>query len=194
MDGKQRTLTLCSFVNDEFTLSPKIEVAEIGGFPLASQSFLDLPSKLRNKILNYQLSFAIMDPLTEEQRARVFYMRNQSVHLSKMDLSRAILDKKSRDILTALCGHPFMQEKITMSVKARRNRDDLKVILQYLILKAKPNTGFSANEIMDFCSELKEGKELKISEKEVTAMLDYLNMAFEVKSALLKKIHLSSVM
>jgi len=115
LDGKQRTLTLCSFVNDEFALSPKMEIKQIDGTLLAKNSFSKLPEKLRNKILNYQLSFAIMDPLTEEQRAQVFYMRNQSVHLSKMDLSRVVLGKKARDILTNLCQHQFLQEKVALS-------------------------------------------------------------------------------
>jgi hypothetical protein len=194
LDGKQRTLTLCSFVKDEFVLSPKIEMPEIGGVQLAKNSFLNLPEKLRSKILSYQLTFAVMDELTEEQRAQVFYMRNQSVHLSKMDLSRVVLGKRSRDILTLLCGHPFLQEKIAMSTRARRNRDDLKVVLQFMILKMKPETGFSAKEVMDFCAELKDSKSLKIPEKEIKNTFDFLDIAFEEKNPILKKIHLPSIL
>ena len=46
LDGKQRSTTLCSFVNDEFALSPKIEVSEIGGVQLTKQKFSMLPDKL----------------------------------------------------------------------------------------------------------------------------------------------------
>jgi len=194
LDGKQRTLTLCSFVNDEFALSPKMEIKQIDGTLLARNSFSKLPEKLRNKILNYQLSFAIMDPLSEEQRAQVFYMRNQSVHLSKMDLSRVVLGKKARDILTNLCQHQFLQEKMVLSAQAKRNRDDLKIVLQFMILKMKPETGFSAKEVIDFCAELKDNKDLKIPEKEIKAALTFLSLAFGEKSDILKKIHMPSIL
>jgi len=193
LDGKQRSLSLCSFVNDEFALSSKIETKEIDGLSLVGLTFLDMPEKLRSKILNYQLSFAVMEPLSEDLRERVFYMRNQSVHLSKMDLSRVILGKKERDILTKLTKHVFIQEKLPFTNKACQNHDDLKALIQLLMLKVKPDTGFSAPEIMAFCQDLKS-KTYTIPDKEIKATLTYLNKAFPEKRKYLTKIHLPQIM
>ena len=193
LDGKQRTLTLCSFLDDEFVLSSRMDIKSVDGVDLVKKSFLNLPEKLRNKILTYQLTFAVLEPLDEEQRENVFYMRNQSVHLSKMDLSRVVLGKKDRELMTKLLTHNFVKEKFLMTTKARQNHDDLKVMLQFLMLKTTTNTGFSASEIMDYCSKLKE-KTLSIPEKEVKATLDFLDKAFPEQIKILKKIHLPAIL
>lgn len=193
LDGKQRTLTLCSFINNEFSLSAKVEVKEINGVTLVKQKFKNLPERLQNKILNYQLSFAILEPLNEEQRERVFYLRNQSVHLSKMDLSRVVLGKRERDLFTKMCNHNFMLDKVVLTKKARQNHDDLKILLQFLILHYKPGSGFSAAEIMDFCQEL-NNKIFPLTEKNIEPTLHYINKAFPEKQPYMKKIHLPSIL
>ena len=53
LDGKQRTLTLCAFVADEFALSPKIRIKELDGLSLVGLKFSMLPEVLQNQILEY---------------------------------------------------------------------------------------------------------------------------------------------
>ena len=70
----------------------------------------------------------------------------------------------------------------------------MKIVLQFMILKMKPETGFSAKEVMDFCAELKDDKDMKIPDKDIKAALTFLNSAFEEKSDILKKIHMPSIL
>jgi hypothetical protein len=192
LDGKQRTLTLCAFVNDEFALSPKIRVKEIDGSPLVGMKFSMLPEELQSRIMEYELSISVLRPLESEERAMVFLLRNQAVPLSKMDLSLVMLGERAMDTFAMLCDHNFMQNKIKLTAPARRKHDDLSVLLQYMILRSRPETGFSGAEIMSFCDDIKN-EETDIPADEITAMLDYLDEAISEKRAYLKKVHIPVV-
>ena len=193
LDGKQRTLTLCTFVGDEFALSPKIRKKEIEGTELPGLKFSMLPEELQSKIMEYELSISILRPLDSEDRATVFFMRNQAAPLSKMDLSLVMLGEEAMDVFSRLCDHDFMQEKIKLTAPARRKHDDLSILLQYLILRSRPGMGFSGAEIMNFCDDIKNG-EAELPGEETTALLDYLNEAIPEKRAYLKKVHVSVVL
>ena len=193
LDGKQRTLTMCAYVGDEFALSPKIRVKEINGISLTGLKFSMLPEELQSKIMEYELSISILRPLEAEERAMVFFMRNQAAPLSKMDLSLVMLGEQAMDTFAKLCDHDFMQNKIKLTVPARRKHDDLNVLLQYMILRSRPEMGFSGTEIMSFCDDIKN-EEVDIPADEITAILDYLNKAIPEKRAYLKKVHIPVVM
>jgi hypothetical protein len=193
LDGKQRTLTLCAFVGDEFALSPKIRVKKIGDTELPGLKFSMLPEELQSKIMEYELSISILRPLETEDRAMVFFMRNQAAPLSKMDLSLVMLGEEAMNVFARLCDHDFMQEKIKLTAPARRKHDDLSILLQYLILRSRPGMGFSGAEIMSFCDDIKNG-EAELPGEEATALLDYLNEAIPEKRAYLKKVHVPVVL
>jgi hypothetical protein len=193
LDGKQRTLTLCSFVSDKFSLSPKIRIKELDGQFLANMTFLDLPVSMRNKILEYELSISILRPLVEDERATVFFMRNQAVSLSKIDLSLVVLGERAMNILAGLCEHDFMLKKIKLTMPARRKHDDLRILLQYIILRLKPDMGFSGTEIMNLCDDIKN-EEVAFNPTEIENVLDYLSAAFLEKKNYLKKVHVPIVM
>ena len=193
LDGKQRTLTLCAFVKDEFALSPKIRVKEIDGVSLAGMKFSMLPEELQSRIMEYELTFSILRPLEPEERAMVFFLRNQAVPLSKMDLSLVMLGEQAMDVFAKLCNHDFMFSKIKLTAPARRKHDDLNVLLQYMILRSKPDMGFSGTEIMGFCDDIKNG-EVDIPTDDIIAVLDYLNEALSEKRGYLKKVQLPVVL
>jgi hypothetical protein len=193
LDGKQRVLALCAFVADEFALSPKIRVREIDGTPLAGLKFSMLPEELQTRVTEYELSISILRPLGGEDRATVFFMRNQAVALSKMDLSLVMLGEAAMDTFSALCSHPFIAEKIKLTAPAVRKHDDLRILLQYLIVRAKPDMGFSGTEIMGLCDDIKNG-EAEIPAEDLAALLDYLNEALPKRRKYLKKAHVPIVL
>ena len=193
LDGKQRTLSLCSFLENGFALSERIRAKEVDGVSLVGMVFSALPEEMRNRILEYELSISILRALDLEERATVFFMRNQAVSLTKMDLSLVMLGEKAMDIFTRLCKHDFMQSKIKLTEPARRKHDDLKILLQYLILCQRPESGFSGSEIMTLCDDIKNG-EADIGEVEITQILDYLNTAFAEKRQYLKRVHVPIVL
>ena len=193
LDGKQRTLTLCSFVDDGFPLSTKIRTKEVDGTSLEGCVFSALPEDLQNRILDYQLSFSIMNPLETEDRATVFFMRNQAVALSKIDLLPVILGDSVMQKLTALCQHPFIRDKVKLTAPALRKRDDLKIILYYLIYKSGKDMGFSGQELHSFGDEVKHG-DITIDVDEITALLDYLDEAMLKKWSYMKLTNVPVVM
>ena len=193
LDGKQRTLALCGFLDDDFALSERIRVKEIEGASLPGLTFSQLPEPLRQRLTEYELSISILRPLTREERAVVFFMRNQAVALSKMDLSRVLLGQESMDRVDALCAHPFMRKKIKLTEPARRKREDVQALLQYLMLEAKGQTGLSGREIMAFCDEVNAGQAAVDWEK-ARRVLDYLDQALPAKRQYLKKVHLPVVL
>jgi hypothetical protein len=99
-------------VGDEFALSPKIRVKEIGGVSLVGLKFSMLSEELQSKIMEYELTISILRPLEPEERATVFFMRNQAAPLSKMDLSLVMLGEQAMDTFAELCNHDFMMNKI----------------------------------------------------------------------------------
>jgi len=193
LDGKQRTLALCSFIEDGFLLSPKIRIKEADGQPLAGMKFSGLPEELRNRILDYELFISVLRPLEAEDRGTVFFMRNQAAPLSKIDLSLVMLGEEAMDIFESLCSHVFMTDKIKLTAPARRKHDDLRIFLQYMILRSRPEMGFSGAEIMSYCDDIKNGK-AEIAADKVTNVLDYLNKAFPEKKKYLKKVHVPAVL
>jgi hypothetical protein len=193
LDGKQRTLTLCSFVEDGFALSNRIRVDELDGVPLAGLTFSALPEETRNRILEYELSIAILRPLDADERATVFFMRNQAVSLTKMDLSLVMLGESAMNTFAELCAHDFISTKIKLTEPARRKHEDLQILLQYLLLRQRPEAGLSGSEIMSLCDDIKNG-EASIDAQEVASILDYLDDALTEKRQYLKKVHVPIVL
>ncbi|MDR3121604.1 MAG: DUF262 domain-containing protein [Clostridiales bacterium] len=193
LDGKQRTLTLCAFLDDQFALSPKIRVKEIGGYPLVGMKFSTLPESLRSKVLEYELSISILRPLEAEERATVFFMRNQAVSLSKMDLSLVVLGEHAMDVFDRFCGSHFMLDTVKLTEPARRKHTDLQVLLQYLILQQRPEMGFSGAEIMGFCDDIKNG-EAELPVDALNELFAYLDAALTEKRQYLKKVHIPAVL
>ncbi|GHV27490.1 hypothetical protein FACS18948_4960 [Clostridia bacterium] len=193
LDGKQRTLTLCAFVEDLFELSPKIRIKQINGQELTGKKYSELSDELQSQIMEYELSIAVLRPLDVDERGTVFFMRNQAVALSKMDLSRVMLGQDAIDKLNMLCQHSFMVNKIKLTEPARRKHEDLQILLQYMILRFKPEMGFSGAEIMSLCDDVKSG-EILIPIPEISSVFDYLDKAFEDKCQYLKKAHIPMVM
>ena len=193
LDGKQRTLTLCSFVNDGFKLSDRIRVRDLNGVSLVDKTFSSLPDESRNSILEYELSISILRPLDPDERATVFFMRNQAVSLTKMDLSLVMLGEEAMKDFTEFCDHSFMQNKIKLTEPARRKHQDLQILLQYLILCQRPEAGFSGTELMNLCDDIKSS-EVTFDKSEVISVLDYLDASLKEKRQYLKKIHVPIVL
>jgi hypothetical protein len=193
LDGKQRTLTLCSFVEDGFSLSPKVLYKTLGDINLAGLKFSGLPKERQNFLLNYQLSIEVYDPMSEDERDFVFYMGNQSVPLSKVDLLPVVLGETIMEDFKPLCSHPFMANKVRLTPSAVSSRADLKIFVQYLILRSERDMGFSGKEMVSFSDDIKSGEE-NINADAVLAVLDYIDSAFSGKRAYLKPIHIPTML
>ena len=189
LDGKQRTLTLCSYVEDGFLLSPKIRLKELDGQPLIGLKFSDLSEAMQHRVLDYELSISVLRPLEENERATVFFMRNQAAVLNKMDLSRVLLGEQYLSHFQKICARPFLLNKIKMTEPARRKNEDLLVLLQYILLLKRPEAGFSGVEVMTLCDDINSG-EIDLSDIDIMTVLDYLDQSFTDKRQYFKKVHI----
>jgi DNA-binding transcriptional MerR regulator len=193
LDGKQRSLTLIQFVNNQFKLNSKIKVKEIDGVKLPGLTFEKLNPELQQTILNYNLTFTVVRELTNEERELLFFMRNQAVSLSRLELTRVLMGTQVLDRLKGLLSHPFLTETIQLSHNARKKYTDQQLLIQFLILEMQPDLGFSGKEIMSFAEETLRGNGVPQDiENKLNNVMTYLHDAIgeEAKNLNLNRIHL----
>jgi hypothetical protein len=193
IDGKQRTLTLCSYIADEFPLSNKIRYHIVDGIDVRGLKFSQLDEELQGKILEYQLTITMIEKMDSEERAVVFYMGNQSVPLADVHFLPVVLGEDLMNDFNALCTRPFMLEKVRLTTPALRKRDDLKLMIQYLILRSGYEMGFSGKEIIAFSDEIRNGS-IELPYDDLVDLLSYVNQAFPYKRAYLKIINIPIIM
>lgn len=115
--------------------------------------------------------------LTEEDRELLFFMRNQAVSLSKLELARAVMGSKILENLKGLLNHHFFTETINLSNTARNKYIDQQLLIQFLILEIEKEPKFSGPEIMNFAGKLRiEGIPSEVEEK-VSNVMTYLHDA-----------------
>lgn len=178
LDGKQRSLTLIQFVNNQFKLNHKIKVKEIDGTQITGLTFDKLNPELQQTILNYNLTFTIVRDLTDEERELLFFMRNQAVSLSRLELTRVLMGSQVLDTLKGLLSHPFLTETIQLSEKAKNKYTDQQLLIQFLILEMKPELSFSGKEIMGFAEDTLRGNGVPQDvENKLSNVMTYLHDA-----------------
>jgi hypothetical protein len=193
IDGKQRTLTLTSYLADGFPLSNKMRYKTVDGYDIVGKKFSELDYELKNRLQGFQLSFTIFDAMDADERALVFFMGNQCMPLNNVQFLPVVLGELIMDEFNELCVHPFMIDKIKFTTPALRKRDDLKLIVQYLILQSAQDIGFQGKEIVSFCDGIRSGGN-EVSYGEVKKVLDYLQLAMPKKRAYLKIVHMPIMM
>lgn len=197
LDGKQRSTTLIQFVNNKFKLSNKIKVKEIDGVQLAGLTFEKLSDELQQTIKNYNLTFTIVRDLSDEERELLFFMRNQAVSLSSLELTRVLMGSQVLDKLKGLLRHSFLTETLRLSETAKNKYTDQQLLIQFLISEMKPELGFSGKEIMNFAEKtLRDNGVPQDVEEKVSKVMTYLHDAIgenpseEVTKLIKKRIHI----
>ncbi|SPF47045.1 conserved hypothetical protein [Candidatus Desulfosporosinus infrequens] len=201
LDGKQRTLTLIQFINNEFKLHKNIKVKDIDGLELVGLTFDKLESELQQTILNYNLTFTIVRDLDgAEERELLFFLRNQAIPLSNLELTRVRMGSSVLDNLKPLLTHPFLTETIKLSRIAKNNYVDQQLLIQFLISEMQTESGFSGKEIMKFAEEtLRVTSITEEIEEKVRNVMTYLHDAIgedsdkEIAKLIKKRIHIPMI-
>ena len=197
IDGKQRTLTICEFLNGEFKLSRQMRYPQYDGFDYINKEFTDLPERIRDKITDRELEFIVNRPLAEDEREKLFYFWNQAVPLTSAELLRASLGQQTMNKVQLLTDHDFMINKVKITNPGRRKYADFEQLILYAMLQKAydegKDIGFSKLEKDTFCDDLKGRPELLQAEK-IKEILDYLNIAFKHKQEYLKKANLPMIL
>ena len=197
IDGKQRTLTICDFLDNGFKLSKHMRYPYYEGFDYVDKKFEDLPERIRSRITDRELQFIVNRPLTEEEREKLFYFWNQAAPLTPAELLRAGLGEQIMNRVKTLTEHEFMTEKVKITRPGRKKYEDFQHLILYAMLQRaydKGNDiGFSKQEITTFCDDLKMNPNLLHADR-INEILDYLNNAFHHKQDYLKKANLPMIL
>lgn len=91
-DGKQRLITITSYVNDGFKLSKHTK--KFGEHEIANLKFSQLPRELKTKILESKITFQEIPYKSDEQIAELFIRLNSGEKLKPVEIWRASLGNK----------------------------------------------------------------------------------------------------
>ena len=80
-------------------------------FDINGYKFSELPEELQDMIKNYSLNIATMEDLNEDEVADLFYILNNGVALSKIEISRVKAD--SLDSIHKVSNHPLFYVCLT---------------------------------------------------------------------------------
>ena len=131
IDGKQRSLTLIKFMNDEFELSgiSTIEVetddGDVVDMDLNGFCYSELDEIFQNAIQDAALSFVIINNPTDEQVCDYFYLLNNGKPLSAMTKTR--VKAISRNAITRLGDHELFKNALTSKAFERYTNEDIVV-------------------------------------------------------------------
>jgi hypothetical protein len=192
LDAKQRSLTFISFLKDGFAISDKCKVPEINGVGIIGKKFSELPVNMQEKIKECELPISVMRPLTEEEREIVFFMRNQQVPLTKVELTRVNLGSGVMTRIEQLATHPFMS-KVNLSVSKTNRYQDQQVILEILMEEMRKEYSHSGADLMEFAKELRKEGISELVEKNIVKIFDFMNKAYPQKNSKLRKTHISTL-
>jgi len=189
LDGKQRGTSFIQYVRGDYAIDSTCKIQEIDEVNIIGKYFSDLPEGLQNRLLDSELTFSVLRPLSEDERETIFFMRNQAVALKNTELTRVLLGSVNMDIVHSLCSHEFFT-KCNISTKGYV---DQQLTLECLLLETGKDYGFSGADMSKFAEELKtEGISNELKET-LTKVFDYLNNALVEKFRLLRKIHVPMV-
>jgi hypothetical protein len=192
LDAKQRSLTLISFLKDGFSISDKCKVSKIDGVDIIGKKFSELSQDMQEKIKECELPISTLRPLTEDEREIVFFMRNQQVPLSKMELIRSVLGSRALEIVEKLTAHNFMT-KINLSTSKTNRYQDLQVILEIMMHELDKDCSHSGSDLTEFAKEIREAGVSKELMEKVFKVFSYMDEAFTKKVKALRKVHVSTM-
>ena len=193
LDGKQRSTTILSYLRDEFAISDKCKIAEIGDFEIIGKKFSDLDEDLQETILEFELSISTMRPLSEDDRELVFFMRNQAVALTNIELTRVLLGSSSMKVVEDLAKHNFISKTAVGSETNRKKCIDQQVVIECLLVDSEHELGFSSKDLKKYAEILKADGISDEAKDKIIKTFDYLDKVFAEKSKLLKKVHIPMI-
>lgn len=143
IDGKQRSLTLIKFLNDEFELNgiSTVEVEDDNGnvndVDLNGLYYSDLDEIFQNAIQDAALSFVIINNPTDDQVCDYFYLLNNGKPLSAMTKTR--VKAVSRETITKLGNHELFKNALTAKALARYTNEDIVVKAWAVLHQEEPS-------------------------------------------------------
>lgn len=137
-DGKQRTLTITKFLNDEFELSGLEDFSVINDsgdteeIDINGYKFSDLPECFQNAIKEYSFTICYTDNADQNEQADTFYNLNNGQSLNAATMNR--VKAKSKEQIIRLGKHKLFEEALSQTAIDGHVNEDM-VAKAHAILK-----------------------------------------------------------
>lgn len=127
LDGKQRSHAFKEFLNDEFELTevPVLVFTDGKEFDINGYKFSELPEEMQDMIKNYSLNISTMEDLNDDEVSDLFYILNNGVALTKIEVSR--VKAKALDAVRQVASHPLFDTILTDKARAKYTNEDIVV-------------------------------------------------------------------
>ncbi|EUJ56436.1 DUF262 domain-containing protein [Listeria fleischmannii] len=194
LDGKQRLETIFAFLNDEFTLH--IDTPLVDGFDASDMFFSELTEEIQDNLRTTNLSITQLEDCTDDDLEEVFFRLNHGTPLSSIQKTKARLGASLAAQFDKLTRHSFFSEVVKFTKTQIKKEDDLKAIIQTMMLDDLENLGkFTVTEVCKFAEQIENNEKTQMTLEILEKTFDYLLMALNSKDrTLLKPVHLPMLM
>jgi hypothetical protein len=181
IDGQQRLRAIWEFCQDKFPLPGDCDA--VRGHEVASKSFNELPNDLVDEFQSYELSFVILEDVTEEEVEEMFTRLNNGETLTAAE-KRNAMPGVMRDFVRELTLHPLFGK---VSFKNTRYAFD-QVCAQMTCLElAGGPTDTKAKDLKKMYEDYVKFDKNGPVAKKIKRVLNFLDTAFTEKTPELRK-------
>lgn len=188
LDGKQRSHAFKEFLNDEFELTevPVLTFTDGKEFNINGYKFSELPEEMQDMIKNYSLNISTMEDLNEDEVADLFYILNNGVALTKIEVSR--VKAKALDAIREVASHPLFETILTDKARAKYTNEDI-VIKAFALLFNETGNSLENKDIRPYMERMElEEEDVKGMNNLLTIVQDMYNMEMAKKTPEAKKV------
>lgn len=206
IDGKQRSITIYSYLNDGFKLHKSIEpitlkaddyeeLEEDVTYELAGKKFSQLPKIIQNIIKDYTIDVIQMLYYTEDEIEEQFFRLNNGATFTKAQKANVLLGGELSNKIKEITDMSFW-ERTAFSNNQRKRGEIIACVLQCLMVLTDYNyKSFGVNEVLkfaDYYSENYNDKEIEYL-KELIIKLDQCLPYDDEINKFLKKINIPAM-
>ena len=138
LDGKQRSLTIIKFLNDEFELIglQPFEDEEGNEIDINGLKFSELPEDMRDAFRTYSLTVYYYEDMTEEEVSEMFSRLNNGAQLKAIEKTRS--ESKSFEIIKDIASHPVFETMLSSAAIASYGNEDIAIKSWIMLNSEKP--------------------------------------------------------
>ena len=139
LDGKQRSLTIIKFLNDEFELVGLQPFEDENGnlIDINGLKFSELPEEMRDTFRTYSLTVYYFEDMTEDEISEMFSRLNNGQVLKNIEKTRA--EAKSFHTVKELGSHPVFDEMLSAASIASYGNEDIVIKTWIMLNNDKPS-------------------------------------------------------
>lgn len=179
LDGKQRTMTIIKFINDEFSLMniPTFEDDDGTEIDLNGKSYSQLPEEYQDRIKTYSLTVYYYDNMEQDDAIEMFRRLNNGKAPTAIELTRA--NAESINEIIKLGSHELF--KIALSERSLAGYANEDIVIKTWILLYSDKKSFETKSVRPIM------KEVNISEEQVEKISKIFDMYVDAYNILLNE-------